>query len=177
MWVSSKAKIPFEWNQECELAFMKVKRVCCDPPIRGFIIFNLPLVLYTDACGVAAEAILIQWQRGDPAKTEEAEYAPRILGAYSATFKGPERRYPIAEQEALAVILSIRHWRLAIEASPSVTLYTDNDAVKAMLTKPDNARILRWALEIQHLIPKLSIHGKKGARQPGRCPVMRNMDM
>jgi len=80
--------------------------------------------------------------------TEKHRTAERIIMFMSFRLAEVETRYSNSEREALAVIQCLAEVRWMIMASPvSVFVYTDHEALRTLLTGPDNdahGRIAKW---------------------------------
>ncbi|CAB0029094.1 unnamed protein product, partial [Trichogramma brassicae] len=84
-------------------------------------------------------AVLFQVQDGER----------RIISYASAKFSGAERRYHCNEQECLAIIWAIRHFRPYLEDKP-FTLYTDSKVLTWLdKFKDTRDKLTRWALLLQ----------------------------
>ena len=74
--------------------------------------------------------------------------AERIIMFISFKLEDPETRYSNLEREALAVVRCLAEVRWMVVASEYPTLvYTDHEALKVLLTRPDNdahGRIAKW---------------------------------
>lgn len=55
---------PTKWNPACDDAFNALKMAITSAPILGFVDFNLPFILYTDASNQGLGAVLSQVQDG-----------------------------------------------------------------------------------------------------------------
>jgi hypothetical protein len=64
--------------------------------------FNEQFVLQTDASALGIGAVLLQ--KGETSKLQPVEF-------FSTTFTPTERNYNIYEQELLAIMKSLAHWR------------------------------------------------------------------
>jgi len=60
----TKQSVTFEWKQEQQEAFDKLRNILCAEPILQYPNFNEPFVITTDASGYAIRAILSQGKIG-----------------------------------------------------------------------------------------------------------------
>ncbi|KAI4293353.1 hypothetical protein PAPHI01_2627 [Pancytospora philotis] len=102
-------------------------------------------ILTTDASGVGVGAVLSQIQDGEE----------RPVAFYSARHSGPEERYSTTEQELLAIVSAIRHFRYYLMGR-QFTLKTDHKALVYLWESKDrNNRLFRWAIQLQEYSFKL----------------------
>ena len=60
------SKAPIEWDDNCERAFVELKKRLCTAPILAHPQFDRPFILYTDASAEAFAAVLTQvWEKED----------------------------------------------------------------------------------------------------------------
>jgi len=106
-------------------------------PVLRLFQLNKDHVLQTDACNSQIGAVLMQ--REDDAKLHPVMYASRKL-------LPRERRYAIAEKEALAIFWAVHKYYKYLYGT-KFTLQTDCEALTILNGKPaKNARILRWQI-------------------------------
>ena len=53
-----------KWTNQCQVAFDKIKDLCCTTPVLAFIDFKQPFILQTDASGISLGAVLYQFIDG-----------------------------------------------------------------------------------------------------------------
>src|SRR6266498_2183462 len=87
--------VPFEWTAARQKAFKAVKAKLATAPVVAHPNFDKPFILYTDASGGGVGAVL--HQKGEDRRE-------RIIAYASRTYNEHERKYPIIEQECLAVV-------------------------------------------------------------------------
>ena len=92
----------FLWTQECQNAFQKLKEKFTEAPILAFPHFDAPFILYTDASDYGIGSVLSQ-------KIDGTE---RVITYMSRQLSKAERRGPTTEKEVLAVVWSVKHFRL-----------------------------------------------------------------
>ena len=49
---ATKKNKKVEWDEKCEEAFLKLKELCCNPPILAYADYAKPFKLHTDASGL-----------------------------------------------------------------------------------------------------------------------------
>ena len=84
----------FKWNKEAQGAFEKLKKMMTRAPILAYPDEEKEFILITDASGTGLGAVLLQ--KDEKGREVVIEYASRKLNKH-------EQKYPITEQECLAV--------------------------------------------------------------------------
>ena len=105
---------PFEWNQECDQAFLALKQHLVQPPILIFPDFGptaKQFVLQTDASSQGIGAVLEQGG-------QVVAYASRVLTA-------AEKSYSVIQQECLAMVYALKQFRHCLLGC-HFTLQTDH---------------------------------------------------
>ena len=92
----------FEWSQECQKAFDKLKAKFQEAPILQIPDVERPFQIECDASKVATGAVLRQL--GTDGLWHPCAYL-------SKTFSEPERNYQIYDRELLAIIRALEAWR------------------------------------------------------------------
>src|SRR6266498_431685 len=87
--------VPFKWTATRQKAFKTIKAKLAAASVVAHSDFNKPFILYTDVSGGGVGAIL--HQKGDNRRE-------RIIVCASRTYNKHEKKYPITEQECLAVV-------------------------------------------------------------------------
>ena len=129
----------WEWKEEQQEAFEKLKRALTEAPVLARPDFTKPFKVQTDASNFAIGAVLTQ-------ESEDGEhpiiYISRVLNA-------AERNYSVTEKELLGVIWAIKKFRPYIEGY-KFEVVTDHSALKWLNKfKDPTGRLARWALELQ----------------------------
>jgi flagellin-specific chaperone FliS len=149
----------YEWNQDCNEAFEKVKSILTSEPLLKLPDFNLPFVISCDASGYGIGAVL------------EQENHP--ISYYSRKLHAHELNYSNYEKEALAVVSAVKQFQKYMLHAKTV-IFTDNSAVSAIFNAKDtNGRILRWIsflssfdIEIRHRNGKSNLAADYLSRHP-----------
>lgn len=97
----TRKRVEFEWNEECEEAFRKIKNALTSPPILQYPDFNQPFIVTVDASNLACGAVLSQ-QHGD---------TDLPICFISRAFQKGELNKPIIEKELLAIHFAITYLR------------------------------------------------------------------
>ena len=96
-----KKKVPFEWNQKTEDAFVSLKEILTTEPLLQYPDFSKPFFLTTDASNEALGAILSQ---GPIGQDLPMAYASRTLN-------NAERNFSTTEKELLAIVWVCKQYR------------------------------------------------------------------
>ena len=103
----------WEWTDECQGAFDKLKMAVTSAPVLGLPDFQKPFEVHTDASDRAIGGVLVQ--EGHP------------LAFESRKLKDAEQRYSTHEKEMVAVIHCLDVWRHYLLGT-KFTVFTDNVA-------------------------------------------------
>ena len=116
--------VPFDFTEECEVAFRKIEELLISAPIIQPPDWNLHFEIMCDASDYAVGAVLGQRKDG---KVHAIYYA-------SKTLNEAQVNYATTEKELLAVDFAFEKFRSYIVNS-KIIVYTDHAAIKYLLTK------------------------------------------
>ena len=136
----TKETVAWRWGDAEQRAFAELKRLLTEAPVLALADPSKPFVVYTDASGYAIGAALMQDQgRGlQPVSFLSAKMSPQ------------ETRYPVHEQELLALVYALKHWRYylmggTMEHPMPFTVLADHRTLQHFPTQPQlSARQARW---------------------------------
>ncbi|XP_072081062.1 uncharacterized protein [Arachis hypogaea] len=132
-----KKKSKFEWNDDCERAFSKLKTTLSQPPILQKPLQGEDLFLYLSVTDWAISSALV---------TERSKVQHPVYFV-SKTLQHAELNYPRIEKLALALIFSARRFRPYFQ-SHVIHVRTDHP-LRQVLYKPEVAgRLIKWAVEL-----------------------------
>ena len=131
--------IPFIWENDQQKAFEWLKTQLITAPILQHPDFNKPFYLHTDASGTGLGAVLAQ--KDDNNNEYAIAYASRMLNR-------AEQNYSTTEQECLAVIWAVEHFKHYFGISPFFVI-TDHSALKWLRTTELKGRRARWILRLE----------------------------
>ena len=127
--------VPFAWSEECESAFVELKKRLVTPPVLAYPNFKDDFTLETDASIRGLGAVLSQKQ--EDGKLHPVAYASSALNA-------SEKNYSVTELETLAVVWGITHFHCYLYGN-AVTVLTDHSAVKSVLEMSNpTGKHARW---------------------------------
>ena len=128
----------FQWTEECEEAFTKLKEALMSPPILAYPKMGSNFILDTDASDKAVGAVLSQEQEGQE----------KVIAYMSKAMNVHERNYCVTRKELLAVICALRNFHSYLYGQ-EVLLRTDNAAVSWMRNlKTPTGQVARWLQEL-----------------------------
>ena len=130
----TKEKVKFEWTATHQAAFVTLKNAMQSAPVLILPDPKLPFVVHTDASGFAIGAVLMQ----DHGKGLQpiAFLSKKMLDA--------ETRYPVHEQELLAIIHALSSWRHYLYGT-KFKVMTDHKSLQYFKTQPVlSGRQSRW---------------------------------
>ena len=130
----TKESVKFDWTPKCQEAFVRLKSAMQQGPVLALPDPSLPYVVHTDASGFAVGAVLMQ----DQGKGLQpiAFLSKKMLDA--------ETRYPVHEQELLAIIHALSSWRHYLSGR-KFKVMTDHKSLQYFKTQPQlSGRQSRW---------------------------------
>jgi hypothetical protein len=125
-----------QWGARQQVAFVRLKGALQSTPVLALPDTSLPYVVNCDASGYAVGAVL-QQDRGEGLQP---------IAFLSHKMSGAETRYPVHEQELLAIITALQDWRhyLSGTAEP-IRIRTDHKSLIHFQTQPMlSGRQTRW---------------------------------
>ena len=96
---------PLRWDNACELAFISLKMALQSTPVLALPVQELPFTIHCDASGYAVGAVLQQDQG----------HGLQPIAFMSEKMNAAETRYPVHEQELLAIVTALEKWRHYLE--------------------------------------------------------------
>ena len=132
----TKETVRFDWTPACQEAFDHLKAALQQGPVLVLPDPSLPFVVHTDASGFAVGAVLMQ----DQGKGLQP------IAFMSKKMQDAETRYPVHEQELLAIIHALGTWRHYLMGSQfRVVVKTDHKSLQYFKTQPQlSGRQSRW---------------------------------
>jgi len=128
------------WNQDCDIAWQKLKEALISKPVLRAPQNSKPFLLQTDASRIALGAAISQVDDSD---------VPFVVAYASRKLLPRERNYSTIELEALAIIFACQKFEQILWGR-KIQLQTDHrplEFVRNMSNK--NGRLARWALILQ----------------------------
>jgi hypothetical protein len=124
------------WSKAQDQAFSALKQALAHTPVLDLPDPQLPYVIHCDASGYAVGAVL-QQDRGE---------GLRPISFMSKKMNAAETRYPVHEQELLAIITALDLWRHHLEGTDKpICIRTDHKSLIHFQTQPMlSGRQTRW---------------------------------
>ena len=110
--IQLKTSQDFDFNSKAKQAFSQLKSALTNAPELAIPDDSKPYELVTDAAAIGCGAVLLQ--------------AGRPAAFWSYKMNSAETRYHTGEQELLAVVKALEHWRHYLEGAISLTIVTDH---------------------------------------------------
>ena len=134
----TSCKRKFNWTEECEQSFQKLKECLISAPILGYPQDEGEFIVDTDASNVALGGILSQVQEMDGQKVE------RVLAYGSRTMNQQEVNYCITRRELLAIVHHLRVWKCYL-LGRHFKVRTDHSSLKYLHRfKEPEGQLARW---------------------------------
>ena len=132
----TKEDSKFEWAAPQEAAFQRLKAAIAQEPVLILPDPKRPFVVHVDASGFATGAVLQQDQG----------HGLQPIAYLSKKMLDAETRYPIHEQELLAIIIALKAWRhYLMGARFTITIMSDHKSLTQFKTQPLlSGRQARW---------------------------------
>ena len=122
----------YEWREAQQTAFERIKQAITSGPVLALPdpAQTIRMTVTTDASGFAVGATL--------------EQQGRPIAFLSKKMNDAEKRYPVHEQELLAMVLALREWRHYLLGT-RFTAHTDHGSLRYLQTQPQlSNRQARW---------------------------------
>lgn len=145
--------VPFQWNAECQKAFIELKRILTTYPVLVKADQTKPFQLHTDASKSHVGASLMQ---------VEDDHSLKPIGFFSKKLNATERRYSVTDKEAMAVVEACRFFFPYLWCKP-FTVVTDHKPLTWIFKRKTKCpRMSRYILELRDY--SFTIRYKKGAQ-------------
>jgi hypothetical protein len=175
----TKKTTPWHWGPDQDKAFLMLKQLMCTAPVLTQPDFNKKFYLQTDMSRYGMGAILSQ--EGGPetlTPTMAKQHKPILhpIAYYSATFTPMEQNYDVYNQELLAIMKALAHWRQYLGWTKVLFTIMTNHVNLQHWKSPQNLvqHVARWHMDLQEYDYKIQyIPGKENtlldalSQQPG----------
>ena len=133
-------KKKFEWGEEEQHSFEQLKQAMMSAPCLALPDGDRPFVIHCDASGYATGAVLMQEH-----ENADGKKGMRPVAFLSKKMSDAERRYPVHEQELLAILNALKAWRHYV-GGRHFTVLTDHQSLQYVQTSAmATPRQQRWA--------------------------------
>ncbi|KAL4153632.1 hypothetical protein QTP88_001465 [Uroleucon formosanum] len=134
-----KKDVAFNWSEECDRAFGKLKHALCTEPVLQYPDFTKEFILTKDASGKALGAILSQGKIG---KDLPIAYASRTLSP-------SDSNYSTTELECLAIVYRIKQFRPYLYGK-KFTILSDHRPLAWLFNLKDPlSKLARWRIKLE----------------------------
>jgi len=149
---AKKYNAPLPWGEPQQMAFDKLKvmlRQTTEKPLYAADFFK-PFFIYTDASSYAVSSAIMQSDEG-------GKQFPVAFSSQKLT--ETQRKWPVIEREAYAVLCALRKHRAWFLGNQEITVCLDHNPLTYLTeTVPKNARLIRWALSLQEMPVKFQYY-------------------
>lgn len=152
----------FIWTPECQKSFDLLKSKLTSAPILAFPDMSKEFFLTTDASGNSLGYILGQ---------KDNKGREKVISNGGRALRKAEKKWTVSEKECLAVLEGIKHNKVYLSHN-RFSVITDHKALVWLnKTKDTNAKLGRWALELQNF--EFDIIYKEGAKNQNADAISR----
>ena len=113
----TRKKVKFKWDNNCQEAFDKLRKLLVSSPILAFPTTNDYFVLDTDASAESIGGVLSQIQNGEE----------KVIAYASKTLSKAQRNYCTTYRELLAIVVFMKHFQKPTYNSPKGLHYSPGD--------------------------------------------------
>ncbi|KAN0022925.1 hypothetical protein ACTFIU_005666 [Dictyostelium citrinum] len=131
-----KKNINFTWDKELELNRVKLLKVLAGTNVLSFPKDTMDNVIESDVSNNGIGGVMLQ--DGKP------------VCFYSRSLNDAEKKYSVTEKECLAVVECVKYFKSYINGR-KVTIITDHQPLKYILTGKFTDRIVKWSMLLQEV--------------------------
>ncbi|KAM0955914.1 hypothetical protein ACFX2A_024750 [Malus domestica] len=128
--------VTFDMNEECVVAFNKLKELLSTAPVIMPPDWSLPFELMCDASDYAVGAVLGQ----------RVNKLPHVIYYASRTLNDAQLNYSTTENELLAVIFALEKF-ISYLIGTKVIVFSDHTALKYLLTKKKRCKTITHSMD------------------------------
>lgn len=137
--LKNKNKKKFEWSEEADVAFKKLKTALVSAPVLRTSDYTQQFTIQTDASETGIGAVLTQGTGSDE----------HVIAYMSGKLSTAQRKYSATERECLAVIEGINKFRSYVEGTHFRVITDHSSLLWLKNLKDPQSRLARWALKLQ----------------------------
>ena len=139
-----------EWDQDCEIAFLLLKRLCTEAPILMYADYTKPFKVHTDASKEGLGAILYQ---------TKDDGTDRVIAYASCSLKKSEQKYHSSKLEFLALKWAITNQFHEYLHSGTFEAHFNNNPLTYVLTTAKlDATGQRWVTSLANYNFTITYH-------------------
>ncbi|KAF1316972.1 reverse transcriptase, partial [Globisporangium splendens] len=126
----------WEWSEEHQAAFAKVKKSLREAPVLALADHEKPFHVVCDASDYAIGCALMQ---------HDDEGKERVVSYQSRQLRPAERNYPVHDKELLAMKYALAKFRVYLLGEKQFAIYTDHASLRTAVKTPHlSQRMARW---------------------------------
>jgi len=126
----------WEWTDECQEAFLSLKRSLTEAPILALPDPDKPFYVVCDASNFAIGNALMQ---------KDDDGRERVISYCSRQLQGAERNYPVHDKELLSMRYALMKHRVHLLGPQHFVVYTDHASLRTAIKTPHlSQRMARW---------------------------------
>ena len=142
-----------EWDQDCEIAFLLLKRLCTEEPVLAYADYTKPFKVHTDASKEGLGAILYQTQD---------DGTDKVIAYASHSLKKSKQKYHSSKLEILALKWAIIDQFHEYAYGGTFEVHTDNNPLTYVLTVAKlDATGQRWVASLTNYNFTITYHSGK----------------
>ena len=142
-----------EWDEDCEIAFLLLKRLCTEVPILAYADYTKPFKVHTDASEEGLGAILYQ---------TEDDGTDKVIAYASHSLKKSEQKYHSSKLEFLALKWAITDQFHKYLYGGTFEVHSDNNPLTYVLTTAKlDATGQRWVASVANYNFIITYHSGK----------------
>ena len=161
----TRDNVKFEWTDECEASFRKLKECLASEPVLAFPRLGEEFIVDVDASDIAFGGVLMQ---------EGPDSLLHPVGFFSDAVQKSQQSWAPTTKEAFALVLAVRHWHVYLAGKHFVLNSDHNPLVYMRNQKDPRGKFARWILELEEY--NYTVRYVKGADNVKADAMSRNMN-
>ncbi len=126
----------WQWTEECQEAFLTLKRSLMEAPILALPDPDRPFYVVCDASNFAIGNALMQ---------KDDDGRERVISYCSRQLRGAERNYPVHDKELLSMKYALAKHRVHLLGPEPFIVFTDHASLRTAIKSPHlSQRMARW---------------------------------
>ena len=143
-----KPKAVWEWTDEHDAAFRKLRDQLCSDPIVSAPNWKMKFILQTDAATKTGIGCVLIQRYEIKLENGKIQYIEKVIAYASKKLTEAEAKWSVREIEAYAIVWGITHFHL-YTSQGQFDVETDHQSLKWLFSWEKPGRLNRWALRLQ----------------------------